>query len=762
MYLRLLSIITTIIVGFSTIANAQEYGIAGKIFEQGTNTPLSGAIVQILEANKKIQSDSNGYFKISPLPKQEYTLKISYIGYQEKTLKLAPNRDKVNLQIHLIPTSYEVSEFVVTGTGTQHNIHRAPVKTEVISGEQLKTYAGRSMEDVLSSLSASITFSSSEMGSGIQLNGLKNDYILILQDGKRMSTSSSGQVDLSRINMNNIDRIEIVKGASSSLYGSDAIGGVINFITKKTKKSFSLSNSTRVGQHEDVLQSTNVGLGNEWIQSNTSFNLKHTHGWRNTTQEWHRNKLIENSVTKTVNRSTNYTLGQNIAIYPTQKTELSGALSYYEKKTLRPMGEPNWRYSNLFFQVQDYALHFKYKLNNRNFVTLSSSWDKNDYYYDYQTREYTDYFDHNGNRIVHYKGDRVLQSSERKWINNAKSVFYIGEKNTLYAGIEHVWEELKAPYRLSSGKQSSYYVDIYAQDEWNITKQLNITAGMRYGIHKGYKNTFTPKISALYKLGDFNIRATYSQGYKVPTIKELYYQYYSTIMSKFKAYYGNRDLKPQSSNYYALSAEYMRPKLKLSTTVYYNEIRNLISLQSTSTSYEDLQLLVEETMHYVNLARAKSFGLDAIIQLKPRKDLNIQLSYSYLKADAQRTDDETAIDYMKYVPMNGTSRHNVSFNTSWEKAWKKYQLVLNITGRYQSERFYTSHGNAKAHQIWRFNTLHHILKTKTFKLDVNAGIDNIFDYVDRTPFGHNRATTSPGRNYYISFALNYKLKPNKK
>lgn len=761
MNLRILSIITIIILSSSIVTNAQESNIIGKVFEHGSRMTLSGAIIEITPTHKKTQTDSNGYFKIDKLPLQDYTLKVSYLGYKQETISISLKQNPINLEIELHPISYEVSELVVTGTGTQHNIDRAPVKTEVISGDQLKSFAGRSIEDVLSSLSASITFSPSEMGSGIQLNGLKNDYLLILQDGKRMSTGSSGQVDLSRINMNNIDRIEVVKGASSSLYGSDAIGGVINFITKKTKKSFGLSNNTRIGQHEDVLQSTSVGLGNEWIQSNTSFNLKHTHGWRNTTQEWHRNRLTENSVTKTVNRSTNYTIGQNISIYPSQKTELSAALSYYERRTTRPMGQPNWRYSNLFFKVQDYALNFKYKLSNRNSITLSSSWDKDDYFYDYQTREYTDYFDHQGNRIVHYKGDRVLQSSERKWINNAKSVFYLGDKNTFYAGVEHVWEELNAPYRLSSGKKTSYYVDIYAQDEWNITQKLNITGGLRYGLHKGYPNTLTPKVSALYKLGKFNFRATYSQGYKVPTIKELHYQYYSTIMSKFKAYYGNENLKPQRSNYYALNAEYIHPKLKISTTVFYNEIRNLISLQSTSTSYEDLQLLVEETMHYVNLARAKSFGIDASIQGKPHKDLNIRLSYSYLKADAQRTDDETAPNFMKYVPMDGTSRHNLSFNTSWEKSWNKYQLVFDLTGRYQSKRYYTSHGNTKAHQIWRLNTLHHVLKTKTVKLDINVGIDNIFDYVDRTPFGHNRASISPGRNYYVSFVLNYKLKPNK-
>lgn len=761
MTLRVIALVGFISLLCNYTAHGQSNSLAGEILEENSTAPLAGALIQVVEAKKATHANEQGFFKFENLTDQDYTLRVSFIGYQDKTVKISLNENTKPLKIALTPQTYSMSEVVVTGTGTIHDINNAPVKTEVITAAQLEAYGGRNIEDVLNGLSASITFSASEMGSGLQLNGLKNDYVLILMDGKRMSTSSSGQVDLSRVNIDNIDRVEIVKGASSSLYGSDAIGGVINFITKKSKKNLAISNHTRVGQHADLLQSNHLTLGNNVIQSNTSFNLKHTDGWQNTTKEWHRDRLYDNSVTKTVNRSTNYTVGQTLAYYPTPKLELSATLSYYERRTDRPVGIPNWRYSNLFFQIQDYATTLKYKLNNKSWISLSSSWDKNNYYYDYQTREYTDYYDHQGKRITHYKGDRVLQSSERKWINNAKSAFYLGDKNILYAGIEHVWEQLVAPYRLATPKKSNYYVDVYAQDEWNITQNLNLTAGLRYGYHKGYANTLTPKISTRYALGDFNFRATYSQGYKVPTIKELYNRYYSTIMSKFKAYYGNSNLKPQESNYYSLNIEYIRPKVKLSLTGYYNQIRNLISLQSTSTSYEDIQLLVEETMHYVNLAKAKSFGIDASMEIKPAKDFKIGASYSYLKAQAQRTDDEDAEDYMKFVPMDGTSRHNLSINTSWEKDWKKYKLVLGITGRYQSKRFYTSHGDAKAHQLWRFNTRHHIINKKMLKLVVNAGIDNMFDYVDRTPFGHNRGTTSPGRNYYLSLVINYQVKPIK-
>ena len=174
-----------------------------------------------------------------------------------------------------------LNEVVVTGTGTEHYLKDAPVQTEVITGKALDSYQGRSMQDILEGLNASITFNPSDMGSGIQMNGLGNDYILILINGKRINGDTGGQNDLSIINPANIERIEIVKGAASSLYGSDAIAGVINIITKKNRDKVSLSNTTRVGSYGDILESVQIGFGHKRVNSTTSLSTTHTDGWRN-------------------------------------------------------------------------------------------------------------------------------------------------------------------------------------------------------------------------------------------------------------------------------------------------------------------------------------------------------------------------------------------------------------------------------------------------------------------------------------------------
>ena len=127
----------------------------------------------------------------------------------------------------------DLQEVVVTGTGTQHHLKDAPVQTEVISRKMIESYGGKSLEDILGGLTASFAFNEGDMGSQAQLNGLGNNYILILIDGKRIHGDVGGENDLGLIDPHNIERIEIVKGAQSALYGSDAIAGVIILFTKK-------------------------------------------------------------------------------------------------------------------------------------------------------------------------------------------------------------------------------------------------------------------------------------------------------------------------------------------------------------------------------------------------------------------------------------------------------------------------------------------------------------------------------------------------
>lgn len=653
-----------------------------------------------------------------------------------------------------------LDEVVVTGTGTEHYLKDTPVQTEVISGKALEQYQGRNLQDILEGLNASITFNPSDMGTGIQLNGLGNDYILIMVNGKRMNGDIGGQNDLGIINPANIERIEIVKGAASSLYGSDAIAGVINIITKKNRDKFSIVNNTRAGSYGDILQSEVIGFTHGKLNSTTSANIKHTDGWRNTTQEWDHHEIVEGTVTKTVNRSTNFTVSENLSYKVNNKLTLTADASFYQKWNFRLRGPYKYHSYNQFYRNIDCAAGAKYQLNATNYITADLMYGRYNYYYDYNYMETTDFFDEeSGERIIRYPGERILQTSQQRLLGQVKGVFHLAENNILSAGIEHQYDHIRSPHRIAGDKASVYTTSEFVQDEWNITDHLNVIAGVRWVFHKEFGEKLTPKISAMYKLGDFNLRGTCSFGFKAPTLKELYDDYIATIGGgPLKHYKGNPDLKPQKSIYYAAGIEYRSGKFQASVTGYYNHIADMIELTEAATSSADKMDEIEATMQYNNLSKARSYGADLSLNYQLFPAFNIGGGYSYTNAKAQYTDDPKDPNYMLYTPIDGSSFHNANWKLGWQHDWKRYQLGISLFGRYQSMRYYITDGNGKGYQLWRLNTQHTLLKKAKWGIDMNIGIDNIFNYIDRTPFGRHRGTTSPGRTWYASVIVKFQNK----
>lgn len=681
--------------------------------------------------------------------KYKYWLGVTLLCAMQNAVAQSILKDEKELSLLL-------NEVVVTGTGTEHYLKDAPVQTEVISGKALEQYQARSIDDLLSGLSPSLTFRDGDMGSHIQLNGLNNDYILIMINGKRMNGDIGGQNDLNQLNPANIERIEIVKGAASSLYGSDAIAGVINIITKRNREKMELTSTTRVGQHGDVRESTSFGISLGKLKSVTGVNVRHTDGWRNTDMQWDQNQLKSGSTMLTVNRSTNYTLSENLEWQVNKKLNLTAEATYYERWVKRSHGA--WKYLPNDFYYRNYTFDAgsKYKLNRRNYITADLTYGRYGYFYDYKLKDITDYFK-DGDRITYYPGQRIKQSIQQQVLAQAKGIFYFGEQHILNTGIEYQYNRLESPHHIDNDLASVYTLAAYAQEEWTATPNLILTAGARATQHKETGLNISPKISGLYKAGDFNLRASYAMGFKAPTIKELYYNYTGSIGGgSLTAYHGNTDLKAQSSNYASVSIEYVGNKFQASLTGYANYLRNMIELVEIKVTPEEKLNEIEKSKRYTNLTKARIYGMDFTFNYRPNKSIALGGGYSYADPKAQYAD--AGDNYMKYIPIDATSNHNATLNATWQHSWSRYRLGLGVYGRYQSTRHYVNDNDADGFQTWRINTAHSLLKTKSWSLTMNVGVDNLFDYVDRTPFGRNRATSTPGRNFYASALIKFKNK----
>jgi outer membrane receptor for ferrienterochelin and colicins len=666
----------------------------------------------------------------------------------------------VGAQAQAVWRSDSLQEVVVTGTGTQHLLKDAPVQTEVISRRQLQQYAGKSIEDILTGLTASLDFSESDMSSRLQLNGLGNSYVLILIDGRRLHGDNGGENDLSLIDPHNIERIEIVKGASSALYGSDAIAGVINIITRKhTAQGLMLENTTRIGSYGDIRQHDGIALNYGRLSSYTNFQLQHSDGWQNTSEEapqqteYH----ITDSRNKTVNRHTNWQLAERLVYQQTPDVELYADGTLYWKRIYRPSGHhpgvdvKTW---DLQYDNSSVSAGGKWKLNATDVITLDADWKRHAYNYVYTDTTLTDGYVKGRftNYYPYFPGDVELQSDQRLTNVSLKGVFSLPWDQRLSAGIDYRYDWLKAPMRVAGGKATDNTEALYVQDELEMLNPLSLTAGLRLTRNEGFGLRLTPKLSAMLKVGDLRLRATWSQGYKTPTPKELYYQYIRNMNGVY-LYLGNTGLKAQHSNYFGLSGEYTIGRLTLTVAPYFNKVNDMITLVTIPAKQAPAELMTKydpiKVRQYQNMEDAKTYGVDVTLRYQA-PHFTAGGSYSYLDTEANQYDAEN--DVMQHVVIDGMAHHKANVYATWSRDFTpRYQFGVGVYGRLSSKRYYQIDGDGSGYQLWRLTTSHQLGSS----CRLEAGVDNIFNYCDRTPHGLHLGTTTPGRTVYVSLTVRF-------
>lgn len=685
---------------------------------------------------------------------------------------------------HITEGTHDLQEVVVTGTGTSHLLKNTPVLTEVITRKMLDSYGGKSIEEILGGLTSSFSFNEGDMGSQTQLNGLGNNYILILIDGKRIHGDVGGENDLGLIDPQNIEKIEIVKGAQSALYGSDAMAGVINIITKRSKilssldkeKGIYLDESTRLesggGLKYDIRQHNSVGLKYRNLQSYTNFQYQYNDGWQNTSDAYTEGKLVHDAKRRTVNKYNNFQIGERLAYTPSKNVELYLEGTYYNKtiNRLDPEKESvKWvcdKYTfDLHYRNASASAGGRWKLNKTDFLTFDFDWNKHAYYYKYTAKTYEDaYVDGELESVPMYRGQKRLQSDQQRLMANIKGVFQLPYNNLLSTGAEYRYDYLNAPMRVEGGTANDWTAALYVQDEYDIMKCLNLTAGIRFIENAAFGFEVTPKVSTMISLGDVRLRIGYSRGFKSPTTKELNYHYLHQMGTTMFYYMGNKDLKAQTSDYVSAGAEYRGEKLTVSVTGYYNKLANMITLVNIS----EKDIPVGSLSHfmgdgstsitprkYMNMESANTSGVDVNVTYSINKEWSVGGNYSYLNTDAKVYDTgkgklvSVVIDGMAYNKWNAFATWNHRFSDM-------YKLSCGLHTRGSSKRFYQTNGDGKAFQIWRLTTSHDFGKSdKPTTYRVELGVDNIFNYIDRTPYDYHLGTTSHGTSVYCTFAMKF-------
>lgn len=665
---------------------------------------------------------------------------------------------------------YNLNPVVVTGSGHHQRLKSTSTPVRVLSTQEISEQGITTFDAVLTRMMPQVSMAPNSMGSQLRLNGLGNKYILILINGQKLSGDISNNVDLSRINMARVKRIEVLDGAASSLYGSDAIAGVINIITDQPTASdgspVGITNSTHISGNGVLTEAVNLDIFHSGFGSYTSFTHDRADSYRNNDLEYVKGSDTETqrSIAPLFTGYRSNILGQKFTYSPHQHLAMNAGLDYSYKITDRPETREDvaggtdyeMRYKGLRWNVGGI-----YKFSNRNSLQADFTTDRFRYgkEYDVETNAFA-------------VGDYVQSKKQRTMEANVKSILDLpslwgdqrGTSTTIFGAD---WRKDFLTATSGNIDQDVYTLAAYAQHEQRLSigsGSATATIGARYNHHETFGTHFTPKAALMYSLGAVNLRATYSAGFRAPGLDELYYHYFSVNRGKAQISFGNQNLKPEKSHYFSLNAEYRTQTLALSLTGYINRINDMVVKQNIDVDDASLAMLrkefpemtddqaakLERYALYQNSDKGDVKGVQMNVSANIFRGFNFSANYVYTYARSRSGEE--------WTPLERSIRHTATIAANYHHSWGHYGLNVNLNGRLQSKTYYPDYEDAPGFGIWNLHTAHSLDGLKWAFLEPTIGVDNLFDRVDRRIDSSNRkyALYSPGRMLVVGLKLKFK------
>ena len=657
-----------------------------------------------------------------------------------------------------VSRTYNLNPVVVTGSGHHQRLKSTTTPVHVLSSQEIREQGITTFDGALTRMMPQASMAPSSMGTFLRLNGLGNKYILILINGQKLNGDISNNVDLNRINMARVKRIEVLDGAASSLYGSDAIAGVINIITDQpTQSLISVMSDTRVSGYGQLTENVTLDIFKNGFGSYTSFSHDRADSYQTTELEYVKGSDTETQKT-IAPLFTGYRsnlIGQKFTYAPNQHLALNAGLDYSYKITDRPETRAD------ITGGTDYEMRYKgfrwnvggiYKFTNRNSLQADFTVDRFRYgkEYDVATKDYA-------------VGDYVQSKKQRMMEGNVKAILGLTKHSTTIVGADWLQDYLKA----SSGNidQQVYSLAAYAQHEMKLMKDLTATLGLRLTHHETFNNHLTPKVTLMYAPQNFRFRATYSAGFRAPGLDELYYHYFSVNRGKAQISFGNQDLSPEKSHYFSLNAEYRDEVIAVSVTGYLNRINDMVVKQNVPVDDASRQMLMAEFPEmtqdqadkmvsyalYQNSDQGDIKGLQVNVSANLFQGFNLSANYAYTYARTKSGEEWTVLER--------SIRNTATIAANYHHSWGRYGLNVNLNGRLQSKTYYTgTYEDAPGYGIWNLHTTHSFDVARWAFIEPSLGIDNLFNKVDDRIDSSTRkyALYSPGRMLVVGLKLKFK------
>lgn len=542
-----------------------------------------------------------------------FILRATYLGFKTKVDTVNANAP---ITIRLMPDLFALEQVVVTAQYAPTSTDKAVHSTKVIDRKRIDAQAAVTLRDVLQKETNMRISQDNILGSGLSMQGISGQNVKILIDGVPMIGRLDGNIDLSQINMNTIERIEIVEGPLSVNYGTDALAGTINLITKRDQV--------------DDLQLEWNGYYESVGQYNTDARIGISRGSHRFSVSGGRNYFG------------GWSAGQPFFAFPAETVADSSRFRSWKPKE-QGFGQVQYRFIRKQWSLRAYGDVFFENITNRGLPRApfhTSAFDDS-----YRTSRYNGGLDadakigqHHHVKILASYNDferikntyfRDLTTLEGPLSTNAEdqdtSRFSLWMSRGTFArakvGAKLNYEvgydinvETAHGRRIATGQQTIGDYAFFGSVEYTPVEKLTLRPGLRWGYNSAYTAPATPSLHIRYEVGKFTIRASYARGFRSPSLKELHFDFVDINHNIT----GNTDLRAEDSDNITLNIRWKwlqeQTALKLELGGYYNDIRNLISLGMKPGTQQ---------YTYINIGLYRTVGVQ----------LNLHLRYHHFTAD---------------------------------------------------------------------------------------------------------------------------------
>jgi outer membrane cobalamin receptor len=636
-------------------------------------------------------TDGEGRAVFPEVPAGPHVARASLSGFvdsPEVGFDIVAGREQsVELVLSLVQLTSEVT--VTTANRREELLLNVADPVVLIDKSQLADAGARTAKDALVDQAGNGVQVNQGGGQGhVSINGIPNSGVLVLIDGRRvLGKDANGNFNLEDLDLAPVERIEVVKGAGSALYGSDALGGVINIVTQRSAPGFTNTASVRGGSYGDFRATDTLGYRRStWGGSLTGgyrtydgFDLSATNPqtvgqpasiWRTGALnadykpvEWLQARLFTDYFRRNID---NY--------YFSGATQLPSTVYNSRRKLTRYGVTPE---ADLMVSPQ---------------TTFSVSFNNGKY----DRREEQVYATRTVNVAPWIEWNRELKLVGRQtwqaW----------GRSHYLQSGYEFRRETLqRSGIRSSSGQgRAERELNVgWAQQELSLTNDLTVSGGVRYDTYSDFGDRWSPKLSAVHAIGTpHRIRATWGKGFRAPLFGELYLN--------SPTFVGNPDLKPERSTTTTVGYALSSSRAQASLDYFHADVENGITFDLSRFPYT-----------YANLRRYTSQGLNTSVAVSLPWGLAPQFSYTL----TDREDDNGN-------EVGGLPRHAVSVKVLWVET--RSGLRLNLRGQVFSEATFDDGTSQPAYQLWAAQASRRFAGTAGHAFTVFAQVDNLFDRDD--------------------------------